>query len=49
MMSKAKVKLLIVDDEVSIRMSLAQIFLACGYSVRSDPLDVRTRLVSRAE
>jgi CheY-like chemotaxis protein len=34
-MPDAKVKLLIVDDEVSLRSSLAQIFTAFGHSVRS--------------
>jgi CheY-like chemotaxis protein len=34
-MLDGKVKLLIVDDEVSIRMSLSPIFTECGYSVRS--------------
>jgi DNA-binding NtrC family response regulator len=35
MMPNAKVKLLIVDDEPSIRMSLSQIFIASGKCVRS--------------
>ncbi|MGC1295595.1 MAG: response regulator [Alloacidobacterium sp.] len=35
MMPNAKVKLLIVDDEPSIRVSLSQIFIASGHSVRS--------------
>jgi CheY-like chemotaxis protein len=34
-MPNAKVKLLIVDDEPSIRVSLSQIFIASGHSVRS--------------
>jgi PleD family two-component response regulator len=34
-MPKVKEKLLIVDDKVSIRMSLAQIFMASGYIVRA--------------
>jgi CheY-like chemotaxis protein len=34
-MLKAKRKLLIVDDEVSLRSSLSQIFTTFGYSVRS--------------
>jgi CheY-like chemotaxis protein len=35
MMPNAKVKLLIVDDEVSLRTSLSLIFTTFGYSVRS--------------
>jgi len=35
MMPNAKVKLLIVDDEVSLRASLSQIFTTFGHSVRS--------------
>ena len=35
MMPNAKVKLLIVDDQPSIRMSLSQIFIASGKCVRS--------------
>jgi CheY-like chemotaxis protein len=35
MMPSAKVKLLIVDDEVALRMSLSQILIGFGYSVRS--------------
>lgn len=35
MMPNAKVKLLIVDDEVSLRSSLSQIFTSFGHSVRS--------------
>ena len=35
MMPNAKVKILIVDDEPSIRMSLSQILIASGNSVRS--------------
>jgi CheY-like chemotaxis protein len=35
MMPNAKAQLLIVDDEPSIRMSLAQIFTASGHNVRS--------------
>ncbi len=35
MMPTAKVKLLIVDDEVSLRSSLSQIFTPSGHSVRS--------------
>lgn len=35
MMPSAKVKLLIVDDEVSLRSSLSQIFTTFGYDVRS--------------
>jgi CheY-like chemotaxis protein len=34
-MPNAKVKLLIVDDEVSIRTSLSELFSALGYCVRS--------------
>jgi PleD family two-component response regulator len=34
-MPDAKVKLLIVDDEVSIRTSLSLIFTGSGHSVRS--------------
>ncbi len=34
-MSDARVKLLIVDDEVSIRTSLSQLFSELGYCVRS--------------
>jgi len=34
-MPDARVKFLIVDDEVSIRTSLSQIFSALGYCVRS--------------
>jgi CheY-like chemotaxis protein len=34
-MLNAKRKLLIVDDEVSLRSSLSQIFTTFGYSVRS--------------
>jgi CheY-like chemotaxis protein len=34
-MANTKVKLLVVDDEPSIRMSLSQIFIAAGYSARS--------------
>ena len=35
MMPNAKVKLLIVDDELSLRTSLSQIFATFGHSVRS--------------
>ncbi len=34
-MSNAKVKLLIVDDDESVRESLAQLFMEFGHSVRS--------------
>ncbi len=36
-MPSAKIKLLIVDDDVSLRRSLSQLFSELGYSVRSAP------------
>jgi len=35
MMPNAELKLLIVDDELSLQTSLSQIFATFGYSVRS--------------
>lgn len=36
-MSGAKIKLLIVDDDVLLRISLSQLFAELGYDVRSAP------------